>query len=96
MSCRDAIIYQHANANFFLVQGVHIAYEDLYNSIVFFTAIYVAGVVSARVLKMPNLVGEIIAGIILGKLFIHLIVWRVIECSAHCGSSKINSLIDNT
>ena len=47
-------------------QGVHITYDDLYHSIVFLTAIYVAGVISARVLKMPNLVGEIVAGIVLG------------------------------
>ncbi|CAB9502149.1 Cation/H(+) antiporter [Seminavis robusta] len=46
--------------------GVHITYNDLYNSIVFLTAIYVAGVISAQVLKMPNLVGEVFAGIILG------------------------------
>ena len=32
----------------------------------FLTLIYVAGVVSARGLKRPNLVGEIVAGIILG------------------------------
>lgn len=46
--------------------GVHIAYEDLYNSIIFLAAIYVAGVLSARVFRMPNLVGEIVAGIVLG------------------------------
>lgn len=46
--------------------GVHITYDDLYHSIVFLTVIYCAGVISARVLKMPNLVGEIVAGIVLG------------------------------
>uniref|UniRef100_A0A7S1Z7Y7 Cation/H+ exchanger transmembrane domain-containing protein n=1 Tax=Ditylum brightwellii TaxID=49249 RepID=A0A7S1Z7Y7_9STRA len=46
--------------------GVHITYEDLYAAMIFFTAIYVAGVFASRVLKMPSLVGEIFAGIILG------------------------------
>jgi len=46
--------------------GVHVIYEDLYHSLVFLICIYVAGVVSARLLKMPNLVGEIVCGIILG------------------------------
>ena len=46
--------------------GVHFAYEDLYNSIVFLVAIYVSGQIAAGLLKMPNLVGEIICGILLG------------------------------
>jgi Kef-type K+ transport system membrane component KefB len=46
--------------------GVHIEYEDLYDTIVFFTAIYVAGQIASRLLKMPDLVGEIVAGILLG------------------------------
>lgn len=46
--------------------GVHIAYEDLYASIIFFTAIYVGGQIAARLLKMPSLVGEIFVGIFLG------------------------------
>lgn len=46
--------------------GVHVLPMDVYKSILFFTAIYVAGTVSSRFLKMPNLVGEIFAGIILG------------------------------
>ena len=45
--------------------GVHIEYEDLYDTIVFFTAIYISGQVAAYV-KMPSLVGEIICGILLG------------------------------
>jgi hypothetical protein len=46
--------------------GVHITYEDLYDSIVFLVAVYVAGQFASRVLRMPNLVGEIVAGILLG------------------------------
>lgn len=46
--------------------GVHIEYEDLYDAVLFFTAIYVAGQIACRFLSMPNLVGEIVAGIILG------------------------------
>lgn len=46
--------------------GVHITFQDLYSSIVFLAAIYVAGQIAQRVLKMPNLVGEIICGILLG------------------------------
>ena len=46
--------------------GVHITYEDLYHSILFLALIYCAGVVSAKVFRMPSLVGEIVAGIILG------------------------------
>jgi len=46
--------------------GVHIAYTDLYASIVFFAAIYAAGVVSSKLLRMPALVGEIFCGILLG------------------------------
>eukprot|EP00567_Pseudictyota_dubia_P018452 CAMPEP_0197431994 /NCGR_PEP_ID=MMETSP1175-20131217/138_1 /TAXON_ID=1003142 /ORGANISM="Triceratium dubium, Strain CCMP147" /LENGTH=859 /DNA_ID=CAMNT_0042959977 /DNA_START=122 /DNA_END=2701 /DNA_ORIENTATION=- len=46
--------------------GVHITYEDLYSSIIFFTVIYVMGAVCQKFLKMPSLVGEIFAGILLG------------------------------
>eukprot|EP00546_Thalassionema_frauenfeldii_P006805 CAMPEP_0178918316 /NCGR_PEP_ID=MMETSP0786-20121207/13764_1 /TAXON_ID=186022 /ORGANISM="Thalassionema frauenfeldii, Strain CCMP 1798" /LENGTH=795 /DNA_ID=CAMNT_0020592023 /DNA_START=236 /DNA_END=2623 /DNA_ORIENTATION=- len=46
--------------------GVHITFLELYSSIVFLAAIYVAGQIAQRVLKMPNLVGEIICGIVLG------------------------------
>jgi Kef-type K+ transport system membrane component KefB len=46
--------------------GVHITYEDLYDTIVFFTCIYVAGQIASRLLRMPDLVGEIVAGILLG------------------------------
>lgn len=46
--------------------GVHITFEDLYASIIFFTVIYLMGAFAQRVLRMPSLVGEIFAGIILG------------------------------
>ena len=45
--------------------GVHIEYEDLYDTILFFIAIYAAGHL-ATFIKMPSLVGEIICGILLG------------------------------
>jgi len=45
--------------------GVHIAYEDLYNSFIFLTCIYVAGRL-VKLIKMPDLVGQIIAGLLLG------------------------------
>mmetsp|Transcript_19429 Transcript_19429/g.45207 ORF Transcript_19429/g.45207 Transcript_19429/m.45207 type:complete len:791 (-) Transcript_19429:359-2731(-) len=53
--------------------GVHIQYEDLYQSLVFLAAIYVSGQIAQRVLKMPTLVGEIIAGIILGPSLIDFV-----------------------
>jgi len=46
--------------------GVHITYADLYSCILFLTAIYFSGFLSARFLSLPNLVGEIFAGIVLG------------------------------
>jgi len=46
--------------------GVHIEYKFLYNAIIFLTAIYVCGAFCQKVLKMPSLVGEIFAGIVLG------------------------------
>lgn len=46
--------------------GVHITYEDLYTSIIFLTCIYVAGMVASTFLRMPDLVGQIVCGIILG------------------------------
>lgn len=46
--------------------GVHITYDDLYHGVLFLTAIYIAGQISSRLLAMPSLVGEIVAGIILG------------------------------
>ena len=46
--------------------GVHIEYEDLYRAIVFLAAIYICGIIASRFLRMPNLVGEIVCGILLG------------------------------
>lgn len=46
--------------------GVHIQYEDLYYSLVFLMSIYAGGQIAQRLLKMPSLVGEIVAGILLG------------------------------
>jgi hypothetical protein len=46
--------------------GVHITYEDLYDTFLFLVAIYVAGQIASRILKMPCLVGEIVVGILLG------------------------------
>eukprot|EP00529_Nitzschia_sp_RCC80_P017252 CAMPEP_0113503518 /NCGR_PEP_ID=MMETSP0014_2-20120614/34200_1 /TAXON_ID=2857 /ORGANISM="Nitzschia sp." /LENGTH=814 /DNA_ID=CAMNT_0000398517 /DNA_START=405 /DNA_END=2849 /DNA_ORIENTATION=+ /assembly_acc=CAM_ASM_000159 len=46
--------------------GVHITYEDLYRTIVYFVCIYVCGQFASAVLRMPSLVGEIFSGILLG------------------------------
>jgi hypothetical protein len=46
--------------------GVHITYEELYATVVFFACIYICGQIASGVLKMPSLVGEIICGILLG------------------------------
>lgn len=45
--------------------GVHITFDDLYHSVLFFTCIYVGGKI-ATWCKMPSLVGEIFTGILLG------------------------------
>lgn len=46
--------------------GVHIDYDTLYQGMVFLVAIYAGGQIAQRLLKMPSLVGEIFAGILLG------------------------------
>ena len=46
--------------------GVHVTYNEIYYSIIFLTSIYVCGQIASRLLKMPSLVGEICAGILLG------------------------------
>jgi Kef-type K+ transport system membrane component KefB len=47
--------------------GVNVSYEDLYYSFIFLTVVWLAGkAASSKYLKMPSLVGEIIAGILLG------------------------------
>lgn len=46
--------------------GVHITYEQLYAAIIFLVCIYIGGQIASRLLRMPNLVGEIIVGILLG------------------------------
>mmetsp|Transcript_20990 Transcript_20990/g.34631 ORF Transcript_20990/g.34631 Transcript_20990/m.34631 type:complete len:811 (+) Transcript_20990:192-2624(+) len=46
--------------------ATHISFQDLYASIIFIACIYAFGQIAARFLKMPSLVGEIFAGIILG------------------------------
>jgi len=43
-----------------------VTYDDIYYSILFFASIYACGQIASRLLKMPSLVGEIAAGIILG------------------------------
>lgn len=44
---------------------VHVSYEDIYKVLVFFVVIFVAGICTKN-LGMPSLVGEIIAGTLLG------------------------------
>jgi len=56
--------------------GVHISYSDLYASILFLSAIYAAGLFTARFLSMPALVGEIFTGIILGPNLIDLVPYE--------------------
>lgn len=46
--------------------GVHITYQDLYRTVIYLTCIYVSGQIASRFLRMPNLVGEIVCGILLG------------------------------
>lgn len=46
--------------------GVHIEYEDLFNAIIFLALIYISGQWASRVFSMPALVGQIVAGILLG------------------------------
>ncbi|CAJ1966557.1 unnamed protein product [Cylindrotheca closterium] len=46
--------------------GVHIEYMDLYKTVVFLVAIYASGQIASRFLRMPDLVGEIICGIVMG------------------------------
>lgn len=53
--------------------GVHITYDDLYASVGFLTAIYVAGYLAGRLFKMPSLVGEIVAGIVLGPSLLSIV-----------------------
>ena len=54
--------------------GVHITYQDLYRSVIFLGAIYISGqIASSKYLKMPNLVGEIICGIILGPPLLDIV-----------------------
>ena len=40
--------------------------SDLYDTIIFLVCVYLMGQFACRALKMPNLVGEIVAGILLG------------------------------
>lgn len=46
---------------------VHVTYEDIYKVLVFFIAIFVAGI-CAKNLGMPSLVGEIIVGTLVSIL----------------------------
>ena len=46
--------------------GVHIPYEELYKTLIFLVAIYLSGQIFSRYLLMPDLVGEIVCGIVLG------------------------------
>jgi len=53
--------------------GVHITFDDLYHSVVFFAMIYIFGKFAAIVLRMPTLVGEIIAGVVLGPYLLNFV-----------------------
>ena len=53
--------------------GVHITFEELYHSVLFFTMIYVAGKFATIALRMPSLVGEIIAGVVFGPYLLNFV-----------------------
>lgn len=53
--------------------GVHITYEDLYSCLIFLTAVYISGKLASKVFIMPDLVGEIIAGILLGPNWVDFV-----------------------
>jgi Kef-type K+ transport system membrane component KefB len=55
----------------------HIEYEELYASIIFIACIYASGQIVRRVLRMPPLVGEIFAGIILGPNLIDFVPYPI-------------------
>jgi Kef-type K+ transport system membrane component KefB len=58
--------YGHADDADAGVDATRIAYEDLYASLVFVICVYVSGRAVRRILHMPPLVGEILAGVLLG------------------------------
>lgn len=53
--------------------GVHIKYDDLWFAMLYLAAIYVFGFVGQKYLLMPNLVGQIISGIILGPALLDIV-----------------------
>lgn len=48
---------------------VHVSYEDIYKVLVFFIAVFVAGI-CAKSLGMPSLVGEIVVGFLVSVVII--------------------------
>ncbi len=48
------------------VDATRIAYEDLYASLIFVICVYISGRAVRRLFRMPPLVGEILAGVLLG------------------------------
>ena len=48
------------------VDDTRISYEDLYASLIFVMCVYASGMFVRRALRMPPLVGEILAGVLLG------------------------------
>jgi len=48
------------------VDDTRISYEDLYASLIFVMCVYASGTLVRRALRMPPLVGEILAGVLLG------------------------------
>lgn len=54
--------------------GINVSYNEIYNSIVFLIAIYVAGFIFSRFLRMPALVGEIVVGMLLGPELLNTFV----------------------
>jgi len=56
--------------------GVHIDFICIYKSVVFLTAIYLSGQIASRLLRMPNLVGEIFCGIVLGPSLANFVPYK--------------------
>lgn len=53
--------------------GVQITFDDLWNAMAYVVLIWILGFVSEKVLHMPSLVGQIVAGIIFGPEVVQLI-----------------------
>ena len=53
--------------------GVHVKYDDIWYSMIYLATIWVFGFIGERLLKMPSLVGQIFAGILLGPSLLDVV-----------------------